>query len=96
MPQDDTQRDNQQIQDDNQTSGTSVNSRQTSGDAQQPTSIGGDQETPNQASNKEPAEGSRDNVGEKASGISNRPLREEKERQENLPPRGEAKDGSHA
>ena len=31
-----------------------------------------------------------------AAGISNRPLSEEIGRQENLPPRGEAKDDSHA
>jgi len=42
--------------------------------------------------NREPAEGSRENAG----GISNRPLSEEVERQENLPPRGESKEGSHA
>jgi hypothetical protein len=84
-------RDNQQIQEDNQTSGTSVNRRQSPGDA-----IGGEQDVPNQASNKEKAEGSRASAGEDAGGISNRPLSEEEARQENLPPRGEAKDGSHA
>ena len=46
----------------------------------------------NTPENKEPAEGSRENAG----GISNRPLAEEQARQENLPPRGESKDGSHA
>jgi hypothetical protein len=46
----------------------------------------------NTPENKAPAEGSRENAG----GISNRPLREEQERQDNLPPRGESKDGSHA
>lgn len=46
----------------------------------------------NTPENKEPAEGSRENAG----GISNRPLNEEEERQDNLPPRGESKDGSHA
>jgi len=46
----------------------------------------------NRPDNKEPAEGSRENAG----GISNRPLSEEQQRQENLPPRGESKDGSHA
>jgi len=86
----DVQRDNQQIQDDNQTSGESVVGGQTSGDAQQPTSIR-NRETPNQAAN-EPAEGSRENAG----GISNRPLSEEIGRQESLPPRGEAKGDSHA
>ena len=93
------QRDNQQIQDDNQTSGESVVSGQSSGDNQQPVRIA---DTPNQAANKEPAEGSRENVNaggndaENAGGISNRPLSEEESRQHNLPPRGEAKDGSHA
>jgi hypothetical protein len=57
-------RDNQQIQDDNQTSGESVVAGQTSGDATQPTDI------PNQAANKEKAEGSRDNVGADATGGS--------------------------
>lgn len=95
--QDWVQRDNQQIQDDNQTSGESVVAGQTSGDNQQPV---GNTEAPNQAANKEKAEGSRENVnaggGEDAGGISNRPLSEEEGRQENLPPRGQAKDGSHA
>jgi hypothetical protein len=50
-----------------------------------------DTNTPNQASNKEKAEGSRENTNEGA-GISNRPLEEEKARQENLPPRGESRD----
>ncbi len=85
------QRDSQQIQDDNQTSGESVVGGQTSGDAQQPTSVV-NRYTPNQAANREPAEESR----ESAAGISNRPLSEEIGRQENLPPRGEAKDDSHA
>jgi hypothetical protein len=53
-----TQRDNQQIADDNQQSGT---------------------------------------VGqEDAGGISNRPLEEEEENQERVPPRGDRKEGSHA
>jgi len=91
------QRDNQEIQDDSQTSGESVVSGQWSGDNRQPI---GDADTPNQAANKEPAEGSRENVNiggnDDAGGISNRPLSEEAARQQNLPPRGEAKDGSHA
>jgi hypothetical protein len=91
------QRDNQQIQDDNQTSGESVLSGQWSGDNRQPI---GNADTPNPAANKEPAEGSRENVNtggnDDAGGISNRPLSEEENRQHNLPPRGEAKDGSHA
>jgi len=93
--QDWVQRDNQQIQDDNQTSGESVVAGQTSGDNQQPIS---DTDAPNQAANKEQAEGSRDTVNaggpDDAGGISNRPQSED--RQENLPPRGQAKDGSHA
>ena len=64
-------RDNQQIQDDNQTSGESV---------------------PNRAANMEPAEGTRENAG----GISNRPLEEETNNQERVPPRGESKEGGHA
>jgi hypothetical protein len=87
-------RDNQQRQDDNQTSGESVVARQSSGDATQPTDI------PNQAANKEPAEGSRENVaanaGDNAGGITNRPLDEEQENQDRVPPRGETKGGSHA
>jgi hypothetical protein len=72
-----------------------------------------DQETgsfdaPNDASVKEKAEGSRENVNAGASddatntaganggGITNRPLDEEEQEQEQLPPRGTAKDGSHA
>jgi hypothetical protein len=53
------QRDNQQIQDDNQTSGESVVGGQSSGDNQQPIDVG---DMPNQAANKEPAEGSRETV----------------------------------
>ena len=91
------QRDNQQSQDDNQTSGESVVGGQTSGDNQQPI---GNTDTPNQAANKEKAEGSRETAdagaSEKAGGISNRPRSEEEGRQDNLPPRGQAKDGSHA
>jgi hypothetical protein len=55
-------RDNQQMQDDNQQSAESVRSGQTSGDARQPTTVGHQQDTPNQASNKEKAEGSRENT----------------------------------
>ena len=90
------QRDNQQLQDDNQTSGESVVAGQTSGDNRQP--LGG-AESPNRAANREPAEGARDAAdsgGRDAGGISNRPLSEEEERQHNLPPRGEAKGDSHA
>lgn len=79
-------RDSQQMQDDNQTSGQSVRASQSSGGSTQPT------DTPNQAANKEPAEGSRENAG----GITNRPLEQERENQDRLPPRGEAKGDSHA
>jgi hypothetical protein len=51
-----------------------------------------DQSVPNRAANKEPAEGSRDNAG----GITNRPLEEEQDNQERVPPRGESKEGGHA
>ena len=47
-----------------------------------------DLDRPNQASNKEPAEGSRENAG----GITNRPLDREIEEQESVPPRGETKE----
>ena len=55
-----------------------------------------DQNTPNQASNKEKAEGDRyDRAGagpdERAGGITNRPLEEERENQEALPTRGRSK-----
>jgi hypothetical protein len=54
-----------------------------------------DTSIPNQASNKEKAEGSRQNV-EDGGGISNRPIEEEQERQDNLPPRGKSRDDTHA
>jgi hypothetical protein len=50
------------------------------------------QTTPNPASNKEQAEGSRENAG----GISNRTLSEEQSRQEAVPERGSNKEGGHA
>jgi hypothetical protein len=91
------QRDNQQIQDDNQTSGESVVAGQTSGDNRQPIR---NADAPNEAANRDPAEGSRDTAtgaeNKNAGGISNRPLNEEEERQHNLPPRGEAKGDPHA
>lgn len=48
---------------------------------------------PNQAANKEPAEGSRETIDsrEGASGISNRPLEEEQQEQENIPERGQSR-----
>jgi hypothetical protein len=49
--------DNQQIQDNNQTSGASDAAGQTSGDAAQPTDV------PNYAANRDPAEGPRDGTG---------------------------------
>lgn len=49
-------------------------------------------DVPNQAANKEPAEGSRENAG----GISNRPLEQERENQERVPPRGNSKEDGHA
>jgi hypothetical protein len=59
---------------------------------------------PNDASMKEPAEGSRENVNTGGStpgtgsggGITNRPLEQEQQEQRDLPPRGTSKDGSHA
>ena len=56
-----------------------------------------DTSIPNEQSRKQPAEGSRENVntGEE-SGITNRPIEEEQRDQQNLPPRGERKDGAHA
>jgi hypothetical protein len=53
-------------------------------------------------SRKEQAEGSRDNVNvedgsaQEGAGITNRPLEREQQEQENVPPRGESKDGAHA
>jgi len=54
---------------------------------------------PNQASHKEPAEGARetvDHADDAAGGITNRPLEEERDNQDRLPPRGETKEGGHA
>jgi hypothetical protein len=61
-----------------------------------------DQNAPNNASAMEQAEGSRDTVqggrgSQHAAGITNRPIDEEREEQESLPPRGVRKDDdSHA
>ncbi len=57
--------------------------------------------TPNQAANKEKAEGSRETVEQSqentnAGGITNRPLSQETGNQERVPKRGDTKDGSHA
>jgi len=48
-----------------------------------------DTSIPNEQSNKDPAEGSRENV---ESGISNRPIAEEQAERQNLPPREESKE----
>jgi hypothetical protein len=58
-------------------------------------------QAPNRASSMEKAEGSRENAQggnahQQAAGITNRPLEQEQEEQESLPPRGRSKDGSHA
>ena len=45
-----------------------------------------DTSVPNEQSRKQPAEGS----------IANRPIEEEQRDQQNLPPRGERKDDTHA
>ena len=47
-----------------------------------------DVDRPNQAANKEPAEGSRENAG----GITNRPLEREQREQKEVPPRGRTKE----
>jgi hypothetical protein len=65
----------------------------------QRTSRHADENIPNQAANRKPAEGSREDVGasrDEAGGITNRPLAEEQDNQERLPPRGESKEGGHA
>ena len=53
-----------------------------------------DTSIPNETSNKEQAEGSRENQNIE-SGITNRPIREEQEEQQQLPPRGKSRDESH-
>ena len=51
----------------------------------------------NDASNKEPAEGSRENVNTSSgAGITNRSIDEERQEQQSLPPRGQNKEGGHA
>ena len=49
-----------------------------------------DTSIPNEQSNKEKAEGSRQNENVE-SGITNRPIEEEQREQQNLPPRGKSK-----
>ena len=55
---------------------------------------------PNPASDREPAEGARDavesNSGGSGGGITNRSVGREQREQQDLPPRGARKDGSHA
>jgi hypothetical protein len=69
-----------------------------------------DQNQPNRSSNMEKAEGDRTSVGNtdtgrrsewgegtsEGGGITNRPLGEEVENQEEVPERGDRKDGAHA
>jgi hypothetical protein len=56
-----------------------------------------DTSVPNEQSRKQPAEGSREHVNtSEESGITNRPIEEEQRDQQNLPPRGERKDETHA
>lgn len=56
-----------------------------------------DTSVPNEQLRREPAEGSRENVNtNEESGIASRPIEEEQRDQQNLPPRGERKDGTHA
>jgi hypothetical protein len=50
---------------------------------------------PDDPAGQEKAEGSRDNVDVEG-GISNRPIEEEQRDQQDLPPRGESRRGSHA
>ena len=59
-----------------------------------------DQDRPNQNANNEPAEGSRETIrenerqdeGQQGGGITNRPLAEEQQEQDEVPPRGQTKD----
>jgi hypothetical protein len=55
-----------------------------------------DRTEPNRASNKEPAEGSRENVNVEQAGITNRPIEEEQREQQNLPPRGRSREDADA
>jgi len=78
--------------------------KQSRPDSEKPGTLG----APNDASMKEPAEGSRENVNvpggadqsargnANAGGITNRPLEQEEQEQAELPPRGTAKEGGHA
>ncbi len=56
-----------------------------------------DDTMPNRAANMEKAEGSRENAtANEAGGITNRPLERERREQEEVPPRGQNKEGGHA
>jgi hypothetical protein len=58
-----------------------------------------DTSVPDEQSRKEPVEGPRDGANQNdsvESGVSNRPIEEEQREQQDLPPRGDRKDGSHA
>ena len=55
-----------------------------------------DTSIPNDPSDRDPAEGSRENVNVEDAGITNRPIEEEQREQQQVPPRGENKDGAHA
>jgi hypothetical protein len=56
-----------------------------------------DTSVPNEQPPRDPAEGSRENVNtDQESGVTNRPIEEEQRDQQNLPPRGQRKDGGHA
>jgi hypothetical protein len=60
-----------------------------------------DTKVPSDPAAQEPAEGSRNNVddtgvGRRDAGITNRPIEEEQREQQNLPPRGDSKEGGHA
>jgi hypothetical protein len=56
-----------------------------------------DTSIPNEPSRRDPAEGSRENVNtNEESGATNRPIEEEQRDQQNLPPRRQRKDETHA
>lgn len=55
-----------------------------------------DTSIPNDPSSKEKADGSRNNESVEGGGVTNRPIEEEQREQQNLPPRGDRKDGSDA
>jgi hypothetical protein len=54
-----------------------------------------DTSIPDEPSSTEQAEGSRENANVE-SGITNRPIEEEQREQQQLPPRGQSKEGGHA